>query len=411
MDEVGLIQKFKDWRVEKRETLEDIILEASVGVTQVTREQAMNIPSVAGCVDIISSHVAMLPIQLYKDTDGKVSIVKGDNRVKLLNDDTRDTLDAYQFKKQLIEDYLLAGAGYAYINKKRNSIVSLNYVDNLSVAVQKNFDPIFKNYSFLVNGTPYRAFEFIKITRKTKDGATGKGIVVESNDILTVAYQALQFEKVLLKTGGNKKGFLKTAKKLSKDAMDELKAAWDRLYSNTTENVVVLNDGIDFKEASSTQVEMQMNESKKTNSMEICKLFNVPYGLLEGKVTDDEYSNFIKICILPILKAFTTSLNKELLLESEKDSYYFAFDTKELMKGNMLQRYQAYEIAIKNGFMQWDEIRFIEDLEPYDLNFIKLGLQDVLYNVKTKQIYTPNTDKTADLGSKEVKIEDENRNP
>jgi hypothetical protein len=100
---------------------------------------------------------------------------------------------------------------------------------------------------------------------------------------------------------------------------------------------------------------------------------------------------------LPILKAFEAALNKDLLLESEKGSFYFAFDTKELLKGDMLKRYQAYEIAIKNGFMQWDEVRYQEDLEPYGLDFIKLGLQDVLYNLKTKEIYTPNTNKTSNM--------------
>ena len=34
---------------------------------------------------------------------------------------------------------------------------------------------------------------------------------------------------------------------------------------------------------------------------------------------------------------------------------------------------------------------YLEDLEPLGLNFIKLGLQDVLFNPETKQIYTPNT--------------------
>jgi len=143
---------------------------------------------------------------------------------------------------------------------------------------------------------------------------------------------------------------------------------------------------------------MQMNENKITNASEICKLFNVPNRILDGMASENEYHNFIKICILPILTAFETAINKDLLLESEKGSFYFAFDTKELLKGNMLQRYQAYELAIKNGFLQWDEIRFIENLEPYGLDFIKLGLQDVLYNIKTKEIYTPNTNQTTLMG-------------
>ena len=38
-------------------------------------------------------------------------------------------------------------------------------------------------------------------------------------------------------------------------------------------------------------------------------------------------------------------------------------------------------------------------MEPLGLNFIKLGLQDVLYNPETKELFTPNTGITQNLDS------------
>ena len=103
---------------------------------------------------------------------------------------------------------------------------------------------------------------------------------------------------------------------------------------------------------------------------------------------------------MPILKAIETAFNKDLLLPSEKEqSFYFAFDTKELTKGDIEKRFRAYEIGVKNGWLQLDEVRYLEDYAPFGLNFIKLGLQDVLYNPETKEIYTPNTDKTGSIDS------------
>ncbi len=58
--------------------------------------------------------------------------------------------------------------------------------------------------------------------------------------------------------------------------------------------------------------------------------------------------------------------------------------------------------------MQIDDVRYMEDLEPLDLEFIKLGFQDVLYNPKTKQIYTPNTDKTSVMGAENTEKISEN---
>jgi HK97 family phage portal protein len=416
---VGLLQQWREFRRYRKEdrelTLEELLLSAGVLSETITKEQALNIPAVSACVGVISDTVASLPIQLYRDDGGKVTEIKNDDRVSLLNDDTKDTLDAFQFKKALIEDYLLKGSGYSYINRYRNTVKSLHYVRNNNLSVNMNADPIFKDYDILVNGASYRDFEFLKLTRKSKNGITGTGIISENNKILSVAYNSLVFEDVLVKTGGNKKGFLKSQGRLSKEAIEELKLAWKNLYKNNDENVVVLNNGLDFQEASNTSVEMQLNENKKTNSSEICKIFITPSSILDGSASDEVYNNWIKVCILPILVAFQTALNKDLLLPSEKGSFYFAFDTKELLKGDIEKRFKAYEIASKNGIMQIDEIRYREDLEPLGLDFIKLGLQDVLYNPITKEIYTPNTNKTADMNNPNKKLgggeEDENRDP
>lgn len=387
---------FSKKEVEKRETWEELLLSAGVSMGKIDVSNALNIPTVSACVNLISNTIAMLPIKLYKDEEGKIISVN-DNRIKLLNDETKDTLDGFQFKFALIRDYILEGAGYAYINKYRNNVKSLNYVEKRNVAVNMGVDPIYKNYDILVNGVNYKPFDFIKITRNSKNGVQGSGIVIENEKMLSVAYNSLVFEDILVSTGGNKKGFLKSEKSLAQEAINALKTAWANLYKNNSENVIVLNNGLEFQEASNTSVEMQLNENKKTNAIEICKIFNVPPSLLEGKATEEEYNNFIKLAILPILKAFETALNKDLLLETEKQSFYFAFDTKELLKGDIEKRYKAYEIACKNGIMQIDEIRYLEDLEPMGLEFIKLGLQDVLYNPKTKEIYTPNTNKTANI--------------
>lgn len=96
---------------EKREvvTLEDLILMANVDEDNITREMALNIPTLEGCIELISNTIATLPIKLFKEENGQVKEVLNDNRVNLLNDDTKDTLDGFQFKKAMVQDYLLMG--------------------------------------------------------------------------------------------------------------------------------------------------------------------------------------------------------------------------------------------------------------------------------------------------------------
>jgi HK97 family phage portal protein len=396
------------WNLKKTRTLEnrdmsleDILLSASTDQSTITKEQAMSIPSFNAGVNLISSTVASLPIKLYKKEGQKITCLDDDPRVQMLNGTTGDLLDGYQMKKMVVDDHLVYGAGYIFINRQRNNVASLNYVSNPQVGVALiNPDPIFKNYDFIIYGATYKDYQLIKLTRKTQNGITGLGILNEANKLLSVAYNTMTFENMLVSTGGNKKGFIKSPGRLSKDAIAELKLAWKNLYANNDENIVILNGGLDFQESNNSSVEMQINQNKITNNSEIAKMLNIPDELLDGKVTnmDGLYEAFIKLAILPILKAFESALNKDLLLESEKGSFYFQFDTNDLVKGDILKRFQAYDLGIKNGIFQVDEIREKENLEPLGFDFIKLGLADILYDPKSKQIYTPNTNKLMKMG-------------
>lgn len=401
------------WPWKKEERAEDVIsqaetalLKALLGNTTVTKTEALNIPSVKSCITFIADTVSMIPIKLYRDNNGKAEEVKNDNRVILLNDDTKDTLDAVQFWRAIITDYFLGKGGYAYINRRFNDVVSLHYVDETHISTIKDIDPIFKKYKIMVNGKEYWPYEFIKILRNTKDGAQGVSLIEENKLILSVAYNSLIFEETLVKKGGNKKGFLKSEKTLTEDAIRMLKEAWRNLYSNNSDNVVVLNKGLEFQEASNTSVEMQLNENKETNSAEICKLFNIPVNIIKGTASKQEYTNAFKMGVMPVLKAIECALNRELLLEREKGSFYFAFDTKEMLKGDIKERFEAYKTAIESNFMQIDEVRYMEDLPALGINWIKLGLDSVLYNPKTGEIYTPNTNMAQNI--KDLKGGEEN---
>ena len=202
-----------------------------------------------------------------------------------------------------------------------------------------------------------------------------------------------------MKKGGNKKGFLKAKNRLTDAAMDKIKEAWKNLYSNNGENVIVLNDGMDFAESSNTSVEMQLNERKISTDTAICSLFGVPYDMLTGNASEAVKVRFFENAVMPVINAIEAALDRDLLLEGEKDHRYFAFDTREATRGDIQTRYNAYAVALQNNFMQLDEVRKLEDLEPLGVNYVKLGLNDVLLDPKTGRIYTPNTNAMVDMGT------------
>lgn len=387
---MGFFEKLK-----KRDTpptlepqVSDVLLRALLNGETITREKALTLPSVSGAVDFICNSVACMPVKLYKYKQGKVAEVENDPRTRLLNGDTGDTLDAFQLKKALVEDYLLGKGGYAYIQKSRNDVTGIYYVEEKYITIMKTTDPIHKEFEIAVEGNMYKPYEFVKLLRNTKDGASGVGLTVEVSKALETAYQMLVYQLSLVKTGGNKKGFLKANRRLGQDEIDKLKEAWRKLYANNEENVVVLNNGLEFQEASNSSVEMQLNESKQTLQNEINNLFHI----------SDNFDLTFKEAIYPIVKAFETALNRDLLLEKEKKNYFFEFDTKEIVKANLQERYNAYKTAKETGFLTLNEIRKAENLNYIEgLDVINVGLSAVLYDTDTHTYFTPNTGQQADI--------------
>lgn len=377
------------------ETQEDVLLESLLRGEEMTKEKAMSIPVVAGAVDKISNLIAMLPIRMYKylENEGKKKVeeVTNDIRIKILNEDTGDLLDPFQLKKAIVYDYLVDKGAYVFIEKNRNNFKSLRYVKPTYVSPLTNYDPIFKDAKYLVNGKEYEVFDFITVLRQTKDGVKGISAVEEINKSIETAFATILFELNVVKRGGAKKGFLTSESKLSKEEMTALKNAWKRYYGNNEENMIILNKGLKFQDSSNSSTELQIDERKKTLANDIKEVFHI-YA---------DYNNTIKDAVIPIISAIETALNKHLLLEDEKGKFYFAFDTKKITRGSLKERYEAYKIASDTGWMTKNEIRYAEDYDAVDgLDVVSMNLANVLYDIKTGKYYTPNTGSVMNLDKK-----------
>lgn len=397
---------FDFFRREKRAAepeCDDILLRAIITGEPLSEETAMTIPVFSACVDFIACTIAGLPVKLYRDcaVHQTAEEITQDRRIGLLNDDGGDLLTAYETRRAQITDMLLYGAGYMYIDKYGANIRSLRYVRKQSVSVTVNADPIFKDADLSVNSRHYYPWEFVTITRHTKNGVTGVGLLEQISKLLNTMYNELLYEGSVARTGGNKKGFLQSEKKLSEDAMTRLKAAWRELYANNGDNMMVLNDGVKYQQAASTSVEMQLNEHKLTNAGMIALVFGLSPEVVSGKASADEYMSAVRSSMISVVESYQAALNRSLLTESEKaQGLYFELDTNELLRGDMTSRFSAYATALQNNIMSIDEVRYRENLPPLGFNYMKLGLADVLFDPKTGTLITPNTGITQNTAGK-----------
>lgn len=403
---IGIFKRKK--KIEKRaESPSFLTLEGLVAYgTKITREQALEIPTVAACVGKLADTVARLPIHLHQKADDKVVEIKGDPRLKQLNGETGDAMNAVEMWTAALSDYFLGRGAWIYIEPQ---FEGLHYVDSRSVGIISNADPIFKQFCVNINGQNYYDWQFIKLLRKTRNGWDNVPIQEESATIFSAAYNSIKLENQMNVNGGCKPGFLKSSHTLTKEAADMIRENYNSMYSNDGGSqkgkVVVLNEGIDFQAVTNTAVELQMNENKKVNSIEICKLFGFPHTIIDGGASEEDKKQFISV-VVSIVNRIETALDTVMLYEDEKEKgYYWSFDTRELTRGNMKERYEAYAIALEKHFLQIDEVRREEDYEPVGFNFVTMGLGDILLNPETMEVFTPNTGQTSNLLTGESRAE------
>lgn len=355
----------------------------------VSKKEALSIPVVAQSVNWISSVVASLPIKMYRKTEKGYIEVYDDYRLPLLNDYSGNCMTANDLKRQIISDLLLDGNGYAYISKRGNKITKLSYVPTTKLTYTESVNSIDKILNVWVDGKPVQDYNVFRVVNNTKNGISGIGFVSDCQDLLGTILSSLKYEHTSI-SSGVRRGFLKSKTKLDSEKLSELKQAWRKLTSPEQSDVLVLNAGIEFEDASSTATESQLSQNKTINIQQVLSYFGLPTNFLEG-ANSDSYLTAVRIAILPIVSQLTTALNNYLLLESEKGTLKFDIDTNDVLRINSNERFDAYQKGLSSGILTIDEVRRMEALPVLDLPYVKMSLADVLFNTNTGEIFVPNT--------------------
>ena len=405
-----------DWfKSETRATDAEILADVADGLVPLTdkaktRADALSIPAVSTAVDWISGAISGLPIRMYKKTDSGYQEVFDDYRIDLVNQYSGNCMTASDLFKNIITDYLLDGNGFAYVVKRGNKIEKLSYIPPTKLTYTESVDCIDKVLKVWVDAREIRDYDLLRICRHTKNGLTGIGFVSDNQLLLSTILNSLDYENKTT-SSGVRRGFLKSKFKLDKNKLKSLKEAWRKLR-NRDSDVLVLNEGIEFENATSTATESQLSQNKEINTRAVLTYFGLPSNFLTN-ANSDSYKTAVMIAVLPIVAQLENALNEYLLLESEKGTLKFVIDTTSLMRTNIVERYNAYKTGIDSGVLTIDEVRRLENLQVLDLPFLKMSLGNVLYNTKNGNIFVPNTGVTTDIKGnittdKEVQENNEN---
>ena len=346
----------------------------------VTERSAMQMTAVYSCVRILAEAVAGLPLHLYryKEDGGKEKAINT-NLYHLLHDEPNPEMSSFVFRETLMTHLLLWGNAYAQIirNGKGEVIALYPLMPNKMRVDRDESGHIYYEYRKTTDEANAKenetvilsSFDVLHIPGRGFDGLVGYSPIAMAKNAIGLAIATEEYGAKFFANGAAPSGVLEHPGTI-KDPQ-RVREAWQSQFggSGNSGKVAVLEEGMKYTPISISPEQAQFLETRKFQINEIARIFRVPPHMV-GDLEKSSFSNieqqsleFVKYTLDPWIIRWEQSLNRTLLNQEEKKTYFFKFNVEGLLRGDYQSRMQGYATARQNGWMSANDIRELENLD------------------------------------------------
>lgn len=344
-------------------------LKSASGI-QVTPLKALGVSTVYACVNRIAGTVASLPLKLYR-RDGSSKLLAFEHPLyPLLHDSPNPEMTSFDFRQAMQGNLTLRKNAVAIIVRDGlGDIVELVPVDPSDLQLNRNKDGALE---YWIDNKLYDHNRILHLKGFSTNGVCGMDLVYSTREVIGLAI-ALEDNAARFFGNGSRPGaILEHPKTLSEEAVKRLKESWNRLHGGNEKvyRMAVLEEGLKYVANRTDNLNSQFIESRKHQDTAICQVFGVPphkVGLLDkATFSNIEHQNieYVTDTVLPQLRIWEQVLNQKLLSRQDRRNYFFEFSVDGLLRGDFLKRMQGYAIARQWGWLNVDEIREKENMNP-----------------------------------------------
>jgi len=328
------------------------------GPMQVSTSTALTLPTLYRCVHLIADSIASLPLAAFREGQ----------RVQpappiLMQPDRQST--RVDLLGSVVLSLLIDGNAYLLVGDRdalgypRQAVVLATDAVHLSATADGEI-------TYKVGGTTYTSEDVLHIRNLTLPGmARGMSILEYQRRTLGGAMAGEDAAANVFDAGGLPVGVLEVDGEISRDEADQLKTGFVAANGGRNRAPAVLANGITYKPLSFSPRDLELLDSREFSQRAICQLFGVPPHLAGvpssdsstySSVTQDSIS-FVRYCLRPLLSKIEAAFST--LLPRGQEARFILDD---LIRGETLTRFQAYEIGLRSGFLTIDEVRRLEDI-------------------------------------------------
>jgi HK97 family phage portal protein len=329
--------------------------------TYVDQNTALGIPAIYRGITLISDAIGALPLCAYRNKRKVVPTPQILMR-PVPNETRMETISAMA-AALIVHGNYIAVLGEPGANGLPDSIYPVS-PDRVEVSKLNG------RITYKIDEKSYDQSEIMHIKNFTMPGdLVGKGILAVAKQALGKEIAINEYASRYFDGGVNPTAVIKSANPdLTQEEADALKNAWMAMYSSRNRSPVVMNSTTDFEVLSSNAAESQLVEAQTAGLTEAANILGLPPYFLGSPNSSRTYSNveqenlqLVKWSIQPIAERIEAAFS-DLLVRGQ----VAAFEYESLLKTDTASRYDAYAVALSNGFLTVDEVRDYENLDPMD---------------------------------------------
>ena len=332
----------------------------------------MRISTAYACCNIISNAVALLPIKVKKNIDGKMVDIEHPLK-RVLNLTPNQKYNHFDLFKLLIESLILNGNGYLYIERdERLNVKALQLIDPAFVQPMPQEDGSVK---YIVAGmnTAVDSQNMIHLFMHCDEMFNGVSLLKYASQTLNAAWDTEDQANKFYKRGAGLLGVLKAAAPLTEQQKVQIAQSWEKSVSRTSGGgVAILPQGLDFQSISVNPEDAQLLESRQYSVIDICRFFNVSplkvfdYSHMSYSSLEQVSLSFMQDTILPYAQLIEDEFNRKLFKPSEVGKLYIDFDFASIIGTDKKTEAEYYRTLVTNGLITISEARERLGFAPLD---------------------------------------------
>jgi len=331
----------------------------------VTEETSLSVTAIFASVKLISTVIAMLPLNIYLKKDGKNVLLNKGTIYDLLTSEPNEFLTPFKFFSLMITYNHLYGAGMAEIerDKKGTPIALWPLITDYVTPVFKNNKLFYKISSNKGASTVLNSGDVLCLPYFGTSVYGWKSPIQIHRETIGLALATAEFGARIFGQGTNPSGFIKSPNKLQPQSLESLKKDLESYAGlGNSHRLMILEHGLEFQRASLPPVDLQYIESRVFTNSEIGRIYGVPLHLLQsnekttswGTGIEELTLGFISYTIQPILTQLEQELKNKLCIDP---NMIIKFNLDGILRGKLTERYSAYSAALSSGWLTKEEIR------------------------------------------------------